>query len=183
MPAPRLVTFGETRLEVDRIVTLPRITGPALPGLSAGTAWFVPVDERCVVEETHGRVFAAGDATDFPLKHGGIGAQQADTAAAGIAHLAACGQRPPPFDPVIRGMLLTGDRPLYVTARVIAGLGWRSAVYEQPPWPADEKVVAEELGPYLANLDLASDRTTRPEHGGARTGDRRLRQHRRPHRS
>ena len=57
-------------------------------------------------------------------------------------------------------MLLTGDRPLYVTARVtkrvIAGLGWHSEVYEQPPWPADEKVVAEELGPYLANLDLAS---------------------------
>jgi sulfide:quinone oxidoreductase len=112
VPAPRLVTFGETRLEVDRIVTPPRITGPALPGLSAGTDWFVPVDERCVVEETHGRVFAAGDATDFPVKHGGIGAQQADTAAAGIAHLAGCGQRPPPFDPVIRGMLLTGDRPL-----------------------------------------------------------------------
>ena len=160
VPAPRLVTFGETRLEVDRIVTLPRITGPALPGLSAGTDWFVPVDERCVVEQTHGRVFAAGDATDFPVKHGGIGTQQADTAAAGIAHLAGCGQRPPPFDPVIRGMLLTGDRPLYVTARVtkrvIAGLGWHSEVYEQPPWPADEKVVAEELGPYLANLDLAS---------------------------
>jgi sulfide:quinone oxidoreductase len=105
-----------------------------------------------------GRVFAAGDATDFPVKHGGLGAQQADTAAAGIARLAGCGQRPPPFDPVIRGMLLTGDRPLYLTARVTAGLGWRSEDYEQPPWRADEKVVAEELGPYLANLDLASDR-------------------------
>jgi sulfide:quinone oxidoreductase len=151
VPAPHVVIFGEERMEFERIVTLPRITGPAVPGLSAGTDWFVPVDERCLVEETNGRVFAAGDATDFPVKHGGIGAQQADTAAAGIAHLAGCGQRPPPFDPVIRGMLLTGDRPLYLTAHVVAGLGWRSEVYEQPPWPADEKVVAEELGPYLAN--------------------------------
>ena len=33
-------------------------------------------------------VFAAGDATDFAVKHGGISAQQADTAAAGIGHLA-----------------------------------------------------------------------------------------------
>jgi sulfide:quinone oxidoreductase len=155
VPAPHVVILGETRLEVDRIVTLPRITGPAVPGLPAGTDWFVPIDQRCLVEATNGRVFAAGDVTDFPVKHGGIGAQQADTAAAGIAHLAGCGQRPPPLDPVIRGMLLTGDRPLYLTAHVIAGLGWRSEVYEQPPWPADEKIVAEELGPYLANPDGA----------------------------
>jgi len=40
---------------------------------------------------------------------------------------------------------------------VIAGLGWRSEVSEQRPWPADEKVVAEELGPYLASLDAATD--------------------------
>ncbi len=157
VPTPRLVTFGETRLEVDRIVTLPRVTGPAVPGLPAGTGWFVPVDERCLVKETNGRVFAAGDATDFPVKHGGIGAQQADTAAAGIAHLAGVGERPPPLDPVIRGVLLGGDRRLYLAAHVIAGLGWRSEVYEQPPWPAEEKVVAEELGPYLGNLDVAPD--------------------------
>jgi sulfide:quinone oxidoreductase len=154
VPTPRLVTFGETRLEVDRIVTLPRVTGPAVPGLPAGTGWFVPVDERCLVKKTNGRVFAAGDATDFPVKHGGIGAQQADTAAAGIAHLAGVGERPPPLDPVIRGVLLGGDRRLYLAAHVIAGLGWRSEVYEQPPWPAEEKVVAEELRRYFANLEI-----------------------------
>jgi sulfide:quinone oxidoreductase len=152
VPAPDLVTFDETRLEFERIVTLPRITGPAVPGLPAGTDWFVPVDERCLVQDADGRVFAAGDATDFPVKHGGIGAQQADAAAAGIAHLAGIGERPPPFKPVIRAMLLTGNDPLYFEAQVVAGLGWRSEVYEQPPWPADEKVVAEELGPYLTNL-------------------------------
>ena len=42
-------------------------------------------------------MFAAGDATDFPVKHGGLGAQQADTAAAGIAHLAGTGERPAPL--------------------------------------------------------------------------------------
>jgi sulfide:quinone oxidoreductase len=156
VPAPQLVTFGQTRLEVQRIVTLPRIHGPAVPGIPAGTGWFVPIDGRCLVQDAGDRVFAAGDATDFPVKHGGIGAQQADTAAAGIAHLAGIGERPPPLQPVIRGMLLGGDRPLYLAAHVVDGLGWRSEVYEQPPWPAEEKVVAEELGPYVRSLSAAA---------------------------
>ena len=45
-----------------------------------------------------------------------------------------------------------------MTAQVIAGLGWRSEVYEQPPWPADEKIVAEELGPYLSQLEREAAR-------------------------
>jgi sulfide:quinone oxidoreductase len=161
VPAAQLVTFGETRLRAERIVTLPKITGPAVAGIAAGSGWFVPIDERCLVQDTSGRVFAAGDATDFAVKHGGIAAQQADTAAAGIAHLAGIGERPPPLQPVIRGMLLTGDRPLYLVARVIDGLGWRSEVYEQPPWPAEQKVIAEELGPYLANLDATTSTNPR----------------------
>ena len=58
---------------------------------------------------------------------------------------------------MIRGTLLTGNRPLYLVARVVDGLGWRSEVYEQPPWHPDAKVVAEELGPYLGNLDAATN--------------------------
>lgn len=152
VPAPNVVTFGDRTLVADRIVTLPRITGPAIRGIPAGTRWFVPIDERCTVLGIDGRVFAAGDATDFPVKQGGIGAQQADSAAAGIAHLAGLGDRPPPLRPVIRGQLLTGERPLYMSARVVEGLGWQSEIYEQPPWPADEKIAAEELGPYLRTL-------------------------------
>jgi sulfide:quinone oxidoreductase len=156
VPAPHLVTFGETRVEAQRIVTLPKVSGPGVRGIPAGTAWFVPIDERCLVRHTRGRVFAAGDATDFPVKHGGIAAQQADTAAAGIAHLLGVGERPEPLCPEIHGTLLTGHRPLYLAARVIDGLGWHSQVHEQPPWPVRQKVVTEELGPYLANLDPVS---------------------------
>lgn len=108
VPAAGIVSLGKTRVEAQRIVTLPRITGPALAGIPAGMRWFVPVDERCVVTNGGGRVFAAGDDTDFPVKHGGIAAQQADTAAEGIVHLAGLGDRPDPLRPVIRGMLLTG---------------------------------------------------------------------------
>jgi sulfide:quinone oxidoreductase len=72
VPAAGTVSLGKTRVEAQRIVTLPRITGPALAGIPAGMRWFVPVDERCVVTNGGGRVFAAGDATDFAVKHGGI---------------------------------------------------------------------------------------------------------------
>ncbi len=153
VPTPGVVTIGAKELTADRIVTLPKITGRAIRGVPAGARWFVPINERCVVPSTQGRIFAAGDATDFPVKHGGIGAQQADTAAAGIAHLAGIGSRPSPLHPVIRGTLLTGEEPLYVTALLTAGLGWRSEIYEEPPWPAEEKIVAEELGDYLRTLE------------------------------
>jgi sulfide:quinone oxidoreductase len=153
VPEPGTVRVGERTLDVDRIVTLPRITGPAVPGLAAGPGWFIPIDGRCTVLQTDGRVFAAGDATDYPVKHGGISAQQADTAAAGIAHLAGTVDRPAPFQPVIRSMLLTGERPLYLMARVVDGVGWRSEAFDDPPWPPGDKIIAEELGPYLTGLD------------------------------
>lgn len=161
VPAAQLVTFGQTRLVAQRIVTLPKITGPAVRGIPAGRNWSVPIDERCRVRDMDGRVFGAGDATDFIVKHGGIGAQQADIAAAGIAYLAGVGERPPRLQPFIRGKLATGNQPLYLAAHVIDGLGWRSEVYEQPPWPADEKIVAEELRCYLAKVEVPAAIETR----------------------
>jgi sulfide:quinone oxidoreductase len=152
VPDAHVVAFADKRVQAQRIVTLPKVTGPALAGVPAGPGWFIPIDDQCLVPSSDGRVFAAGDATDFAVKHGGIGAQQADTAAAGIAHLAGLGERPPAIKPEIRSTLLTGERPLYLSARVVDGLGWRSQVYEQPPWPAEQKVIAQELGPYLETL-------------------------------
>jgi sulfide:quinone oxidoreductase len=153
VPSAQLVTFDGNELQVDQVVTVPRVSGPAVPGLPAGTGWFVPIDGRCVVRDTSGRVFAAGDVTDFPVKHGAIGAVQADTAAAGIAHLAGVGERPPMFERLIRTVLLTGESRLYLVAEVVEGIGWQSSLYSSPPWPAEHKVVVDELGPYLDLLD------------------------------
>ena len=58
-----------------------------------------------------------------------------------------------PFWPVIRGKVLGAGRPLFISARVVGAKGFESEVHETPPWPEDEKVVAAELGPYLAELD------------------------------
>ena len=45
--------------------------------------------------------------------------------------------------------------PLYISARLIGPRGFESEVYDTPPWPEDQKVVAEELGPYLAEIGRA----------------------------
>jgi hypothetical protein len=57
------------------------------------------------------------------------------------------------LNPVIRGLLLTGAEPLYLTARIVGGQSFESEVSREPQWSPPDKVVAEELGPYLAALD------------------------------
>jgi sulfide:quinone oxidoreductase len=154
VPANRrvLVTPEGPELEVGRIVALPRIEGRPLRNVPVSSDGFVPVDEFSRVPGMAEHVFAAGDATNFPIKHGGLGAQQADVAAAGIAALAGAQVEPQPLDPVIRGVLHTGRAPLYITARLRNGEVESEASWE-PAWPPDEKVVAEELGPFLRSLD------------------------------
>jgi hypothetical protein len=46
-----------------------------------------------------------------------------------------------------------GRAPLYISARLVGPKRCQSEVYDKPPWPEDDKIVAEELGHYLAQLD------------------------------
>jgi hypothetical protein len=82
-----------------------------------------------------------------------VSAPDGRSAAADIARLAGADAETKPFWPLIQGKLLSGDDPLYVSARVVGAQGFQSEIHEKPPWPEDEKVVAAELGPYLATLD------------------------------
>jgi sulfide:quinone oxidoreductase len=97
-------------MEFGRILALPELMGPSVRGLSIAEHGFIPVTPYGEVRGVPD-VYAAGDATDFPVKHGGIAAQQADTAATSIAALAGAHVERKPFHPTIRGLLLTGDRP------------------------------------------------------------------------
>lgn len=155
VPASRrlLVRPAGLELERERIVAMPRIAGPRLRGVPAGPDGFIPVDERCCVRGMEPHVFAAGDAANLTIKHGGLGAQMADTAAQGIAALAGASAEAQPLRPVIRGVLFTGTDPLYLTARIENGRVVESEVSREPAWPKDEKVVAEELGPFLRSLE------------------------------
>jgi sulfide:quinone oxidoreductase len=139
---------GDRRLEVDRVIAMPTLHGPRVGGLPADPDGFIPIDEWSRVPGAEG-VYAAGDATDFAVKFGGIAAQQADAAAESIAALAGAQLQPQPFHPVIEAVLLTGDKPLRLRADVTGGHGGQSssvALVEGPPPP---KIAARYLAPYL----------------------------------
>lgn len=143
-----VVNPDDRRLEFDRVVALPELYGPAVRGLPSVEHGFISVDMHSKVHGVE-RVYAAGDATDFALKHGGIAAQQADAAAEAIAALAGARVEPKPFQPIVYGMLLTGDRPRYLRAHVTGGHGFSSEVSEEPLWTPPRKIVARYLAPYL----------------------------------
>ena len=82
--AVRLIPGGRT-LAVERLVALPLVRGPGLEGVPAEPDFgFIPVDRHGRVDGLDG-VYAAGDATNFPVKQGGLAAQQADAVAEHVA--------------------------------------------------------------------------------------------------
>jgi len=150
------ISPGSRELMVDRVVALPQLFGPSLPGVPLHAHnGFVPIDAHCKVTGLE-RVYAAGDATDFPVKFGGIASQQADTAAEAIAALAGAAIEPAPFAPVLHGALLGGPRPLYLSAHVTGGHGSSSEVSEAPTAAPPTKIVAKYLAPYLESRDQAA---------------------------
>jgi sulfide:quinone oxidoreductase len=144
----RLVLAPAGTVEVDRVVSMPRLEGPAIPGLPTDLNGFIPTDAHGRVAETF-NVFAAGDATSFPIKQGGLAAQQADAAAEAIAALAGAPIEPEPFEPVLRGLILTGGKPLYARTE-LAKAGDRTSASEDALWWPPGKIAGHHLAPFLA---------------------------------
>jgi sulfide:quinone oxidoreductase len=142
----RLVPEGS--VAADRVVALPRLRGTRIDGLPQTVEGFIPVDAH---GQVHGLadVFAAGDITGFPVKQGGIAAQQADAAAELIAANAGADLTPQPFRPVLRGLLLTGRRPRYLRHEITGGAGDVSAASPEPLWWPPAKIVGRYLAPFL----------------------------------
>jgi sulfide:quinone oxidoreductase len=144
---------GGRSLHINRIVALPELYGPSTPGVPKdGSHGFIPVDAYGRVRGLEG-VFAAGDATTFAVKHGGVAAQQADVAAESIAALAGAPIEPRKLHPVIHGMLLGGRQPLYLSAELTGGEGSNSQVSDTPTWSPGTKIAAKYLAPYLESRD------------------------------
>jgi sulfide:quinone oxidoreductase len=147
-----VINPGDRQLEVDRVIALPELYGPSLRGIPLGDHGFIRTNRYGQVPDA-GPIFAAGDATEFAVKHGGIASQQADAAAESIAALAGARVTPQPFHPVIRGMLLTDEKPLYLTARITGGQGFSSEVTDAPAWSPSAKIAARYLAPALESYD------------------------------
>ena len=155
VPEPGLVAIhpGDRTLKVDRVIALPQLYGPSMPGVPGGPdGGFIPIDPHCRVRGLE-NVFAAGDATEFPIKFGGIAAQQADTAAETIASMAGASVEPKPFHPVLQAILLGGDKPLYLSAHVTGGHGSSSEISEEARWSPPAKIAAKYLAPFLESRD------------------------------
>jgi sulfide:quinone oxidoreductase len=129
-------------LAVQRAVALPRLDGPWIAGLPHDEDGFIPTDRHGAVPRAF-PVWAAGDGTAYPIKQGGLAAQQADAAAESIAVHLGADLVPTPFEPDLRGVLLDprGSRVLERDADAPA----RIATW----WPAS-KIAAPYLAPYLA---------------------------------
>lgn len=147
-----VVDPGGRRLRFDRVVAVPKLCGPTIEGLPADADGFLPITEHAEVVGTE-RVYAAGDAADFPVKFGGIAAQQADAAAAAIASVAGVPAQPLTFDGAVHGVLLAGaNRRLFFSARFEHGVVRESATSATPTGPVEAKIAAPYLAPYLDEL-------------------------------
>ena len=138
---------GDRRIEADTVIALPAMDGPALPGLPHDEGGFIPIDDHARVIGLED-VYAAGDGTNFPIKQGGLGTQQADAAAAHIADRLGAAVSVEPFRPVLRGKLITGDESLHLRADVAGGGRADEASLDCLWWPP-HKISGRYLAPFL----------------------------------
>jgi sulfide:quinone oxidoreductase len=129
---------GGEQLGLDRVVTLPTLAGPAIPGLPHDADGFLPVDR-------HGRVagapevYAAGDVTNHRVKQGGLASQQADAAAEAIAARAGAAIDPQPYTGMLHGVLLTEHDATFL------GQNTTEDRPDDSPWWPPTKIAGREL--------------------------------------
>jgi sulfide:quinone oxidoreductase len=153
--AALVLTPGDRPLEVDAVIALPLVEGPAIPGLPSDAKGFIPIDEHARVPGLED-VYAAGDGTTFPIKQGGIATQQADAAAEHIAARLGAAVAPNPFRPVLRGQLLTGEDSLNLRHEIAGGGGEGTASPDALWWPPN-KISGRYLAPWVARETVHAD--------------------------
>jgi len=162
-PGELIVYPGERPLDAERIVALRRAIGPNLPGVPSDVRGFIPAD-------LHGRVigleavWAAGDAITFPVKQGGLAAQEADAAAESIAFAAGADLQARPFHPVLRGVLLTGRGRTWM--RHDPSNETPNAADRHALWWPPTKIAGRYLSPYLAERAGAGSGAQAPQPPG-----------------
>jgi sulfide:quinone oxidoreductase len=160
-----LLTRGGGSIAADVVIALPQLEPPAIAGLPAG---FLEIDEHARVIGVPD-VYAAGDVTSGAVKQGGLATQQADAAAESIAAEAGADVEPRPYRPVLRGLLLTGEGPLYMRrdiAPTSALRGSPPSISRSPLWSPSGKIVGRYMSGYLATAGADNQPMTpkRPLH-------------------
>jgi sulfide:quinone oxidoreductase len=130
---------GES-IPADAVIALPALRGRPIEGLPQDGGGFVAIDDHGRVEGLD-RVYAAGDITTFPLKQGGVAAQQADAAADDMLGGLGLPIVPRPFEGILRGVLYTDGAASYLRAS--------KAPREWSMWWPPSKIAGRHLAPYL----------------------------------
>lgn len=130
----------------------------AAPELRAALVYGIPVDgDGFIPTNRFGAVvgvpdvYAAGDVTSYPVKHGSIAAAQADTVAESIAAGAGVALAATPFRPVLRARIACGDESVYVR-RDLDDPRDPGLVSLDPLWSPPAKIFARHLAPALAEV-------------------------------
>lgn len=146
----RLETDPGSMIFSDAVVSLPRLEGPALSGLPADNEGFLQISGQGRVPRCDG-IFAVGDATTFPIKQGGIAAQEADA----VAEVIACDlgriAEPAPFRPMLDAVLLTGELASHLHRSLTSGTITAPRDQVGDAWWPLGKISARHLGSYLAD--------------------------------
>lgn len=135
----------------DRVVALPELYGQRITGVPASWSGFVPTDLDGRVEGLPD-VYAAGDLTTYPIKQGGLAAQQADRVAHTIA--TELGAEVKEFHDmrVLRARLLTGDGALVLRTELdgLARPTTTTLQHRESRRVENLKVFGRYLTPYLS---------------------------------
>jgi sulfide:quinone oxidoreductase len=140
-------------MPADRVVAAPLLRGQRLVGIPTNRSGFVPTDSFGRVEGLDD-VFAVGDMTSFPIKHGGLATEQADRVAhvvAGSYGFTCKGLR---ASRVLRLRLLGADRPLFLRAELdqLGRVSNAALEHGDGAYATRSKVSGRYLVPYLVQL-------------------------------
>ncbi len=125
------------------------MSGRRIAGLPQDDDDFLAVDEHGrLVSVAH--VYAAGDITSFPLKHGSLAAQQADAAADAMLAELGLPIAPRPFRPVLQGVLHNRQEPAFLQHALAAHDGEGRPPRPYSLWWPPSKVAGQHLSPYLS---------------------------------
>lgn len=141
----------EAPVAADAVIAMPELRGVRIPGVPARWFGFIPVDNVGRVDGLSD-VYAAGDVTTFPIKQGGLAAQQADHVAHTIAAELGAPVREPRYSRILQARLQDGGQSRFMRCELDE--------FGQPAEPSTErvaqseemqtKVYAQYLAPYLA---------------------------------
>lgn len=141
----------DAAIDADRVVAIPELHGPGITGVPANWSGFVPTDSVGRVEGL-ADVYAAGDITTYPVKQGGLAAQQADLVAHTIAAELGAPVKELRQSRILRARLLDGEGAVVLRTELDAWGRPTAATLEhcESRHAPDLKVFGLYLTPYLS---------------------------------